>query len=530
VSVDPILIHQKLSDRERARKDKFFLATDVLGFDHFDAAVHQELLDQFIAYDPSKPWIQQSSQKDCLILWARGHLKTTAIQVAIIQAILNFPDIRILIMQGSVKVTKKLLAAIKSHFTGNAYNSRLRELFPEFCADKLGNSESFTVPCRVKKQLTQATLTVASPRSIKTGEHYDIGFFDDLVNDQNYKKTELLNKTIEDFNMCEPLLLASEGGFRVVTGTRYAFGDLYETIILKNAAGWKISVKTCWTDDGKGIRFPRRQTSSGNWCGFTREQLEAIRAADPGMFASQYENKPVSTAFHGFTDELLQSGLVDPHSVGALSQAVLFIDIASTTTDKSDDSVVLAAKVDGLGRMYVADARGGKWTHTQLALHVIEMAVEHRPLRIMLEKSAAGHGFVELLQLVSRDQGVQLPLEFMKMDVTDKAKQIRILPLADHIRTGRLKFFMGLSCWGKMVEQFCKYTGSRKAHDDYPDTVALMVQNLGAQVLGMTQPTIHTHPFIRAMEERYQEQQRLMRMLDQQREEGQDSCGDGFAC
>src|SRR5690348_17894105 len=69
-----------------------------------------------------------------MVLWPRGHYKTTAVVVAIVKAILNFPNIRILLMQGSVQVTETLLSQVLSHFTGEAWGSRFQELFPEFCA------------------------------------------------------------------------------------------------------------------------------------------------------------------------------------------------------------------------------------------------------------------------------------------------------------------------------------------------------------------------------------------------------------
>ena len=180
----------RLDERERCRTDKQYLS-EVMGYD-FVQSVHRELWDQFPAYDPAKPWAFQSEIKKRLILWSRGHFKTTAVVVEIVQIILNFPDIRILIMQGSKSVTRILLHEIKCHFTGQNSNSRIPELFPEFCADELGNAIEFTVPARKNPGLAQATVTVASPRSIKTGQHYDIGFFDDLVNDQNYRSPKLL--------------------------------------------------------------------------------------------------------------------------------------------------------------------------------------------------------------------------------------------------------------------------------------------------------------------------------------------------
>jgi hypothetical protein len=294
-----------LAERERARKDRMFLACEVLGYD-FTPETHQELFDQ---YPPFKevdiqPWAEQFTNGDVLILWPRGHFKSTAVIVLVIQAILCNPDIRILLMQGTIKVTCGLLAEIRSHFDGSHSRSKLSELFPEFCGDKKvlkASVQKFTTPARVRKQLQQATVTVASPKSIKTGQHYDAGFFDDLVNDNNYRNPELLTKVEEDFGMARPLV--DPGCPRFVSGTRYAFGDLYENIIRRNQQQreltgkneWTISVKTCWVDGKDRVpRFPQYKTKDGRLVGLTREMLEQIERDTPGIFASQYLNYPIA--------------------------------------------------------------------------------------------------------------------------------------------------------------------------------------------------------------------------------------------
>src|SRR5690242_6405398 len=81
-------------ERERAKTDRMYLANEILGYD-FRPETHQELFDQYPPF--TMPW--QFDQRDVLILWARGHFKTTAVMVVlVIQAILVFPDITILIM------------------------------------------------------------------------------------------------------------------------------------------------------------------------------------------------------------------------------------------------------------------------------------------------------------------------------------------------------------------------------------------------------------------------------------------------
>ena len=161
---------QRVADRARCKTDKLFLA-DILGFD-FQESTHRELFDHYIPYDPSKPWAEQSDIKDRMVLWQRGSYKTTSVIVEIIQSIICFPNIRWLIMQGSVAVTRTLLKQILAHFCGEAEGSRFGELFPEFCGTKkalYASTMQFTTPARTKKQLPQATVTVALPQVDQDG-------------------------------------------------------------------------------------------------------------------------------------------------------------------------------------------------------------------------------------------------------------------------------------------------------------------------------------------------------------------------
>jgi predicted phage terminase large subunit-like protein len=516
-------IQKRLTERERARKDKLYLATEILGY-QFQPDVHTTLFNCFIPFDSSKPWREQSSQKDRLILWSRGHFKSTAVVVEVIQAILNFPDIRVLLMQGSLTVTQNLLHEIKSHFLGTAPDSRLREIFPEFCADKLGTANAFTTPARVQKRLQQATVTVASPKSITTGQHYELGCFDDLVHAQNYQSAKKIKRAKDDFYACVPLI--DPGCYRIVTGTRYSFGDLYEELIRNNTNNqWIVSVKDCFSDDGKEVRFPQRTLPDGRIIGFTREQLLQIQREDPGMFASQYLNRPATTGTQLFTEEKMLAAVVSERDSPALSQAFLFVDLASSQAETADDSVILAGKTDHLANMYVVDGIGGQWNPTQLAMQIILMSLKHRPLRVMIEKTASSAYFVEYLKVLCRDKGIVLPLDFIPVSNTKDAKNIRISSLEGHIRSKRLRFFAGLECWDKMLQQFVEFPRGRNGHDDYADTVALMAQVFGGQHVPVTPLSQMRHPLLAAIE-RQSEQQTF---ITPKAEYVPDSMGDDFS-
>ena len=465
----------KTAIRERCRTDKMYLANEVLKYD-FQPDVHKDLFENYISYDNALPWIEQSEIKNRLVLWSRGFYKTTSIVVEIIQAILNFPDIRILLMQGSVTNTKTLLREIKSHFDGTNFRSTFKDVFPEFCVldDKMGTAMYFVVPNRTRT-IKDPTVMVASPRTVKAGQHYEAGFFDDLINEQNFRNPRLIQKAIGDFNLYTPLI--DPGGFRFVTGTRYAFGDLYEWIQRQNTVSgdWSITVRPCWHDEGGALvsNFPPRKLNDNRIVGISVEQLLKIQQEDPEMFAAQYLNQPISVSSHLFPEELILSH-VKANDV-QLGPPVLFVDLAASKKDDRDHSVVLCGRQDSMGRLYVTDCVGGQWGPLECAKVVIAQALKHRPVSVHTEGTAAGMIFAEFLKAVARDVEVRIPLQLIKVDNRKDAKHFRIVTVSSLLKQNKLFFLAGLPAWDTLFEQFVAYP--RTKHDDYPDTVALMCQH-----------------------------------------------------
>src|SRR5437870_3617043 len=98
---------QKFAVRLKCKTDKLFLS-HMLGYD-FQEDVHSDLFANYLQIDQTKNLYDQDEIKSRLVLWPRGHYKTSSAVVEMVQLILNFPDIRILLMSGTLKNTKNLL-------------------------------------------------------------------------------------------------------------------------------------------------------------------------------------------------------------------------------------------------------------------------------------------------------------------------------------------------------------------------------------------------------------------------------------
>lgn len=435
------------------------------------------------------PLFDLPGAKNRLVLWSRGHFKTSAVVLYIVNLILAYPDIRILLMQATAKNTRGLLREIKSHFDGSNNRSTLAKDFPKWCREvRLGTADGFVSPARQRTHLKEWTVGVASPRSVKAGQHYDAMFADDLVNETNFRSKELQEKAIEDFNHYTPLI--EPGGIKTVTGTRYSFGDLYGHIIRTDAERreWEISVKTCWKDGDfrNGVLFPQVKTEDNRTIGFTTELLERIQKDDPATFSCQYLNQPLIAGQQLFTEPLLM-GAVRPRDIRVeVGPAILFVDLhgggQNTSSSDLDKSVCLCGRQDVNGNKYVCDIKSGHNSPMQLAHIILDMALQYRPLKACIEGTAAGNYFVEYLRVIANEKGIALPVETIKVRNNKDAKKLRISALEGPLKAGKLFFLANLPGWTDIVEQFTTFPRGR--HDDEIDTISLMNQYYDSQSQG----------------------------------------------
>jgi predicted phage terminase large subunit-like protein len=476
--------------RSRAKRDKFYLSK-LLGYD-FCEDVQTDLFDQYVPFDGGKSLFDQHHIKDRLTLWSRGFFKTTSIIVEAVQLILCFPDVSIMLMQSTQKNTKGLLKEVKSHFDGSNPNSKLDSLFPEFCLPKLGTATDFTVPARTRTR-KDPTVFIASPKSVKAGLHPDVGFFDDLVNEVNYKNPELMKQVIDDFALYVPLI--NPGGYRYVTGTRYTFGDLYEHIMRTNEGQWQITRRDCWVrkpDGSKESLFPPRRLPDGRTIGISVEMLLAIQKKDPEMFAAQYENQPIASGRQLFPESLILGAVRAKNPNLEAGPAVLFVDLASSLDADADKSVVVCGR-QVQGCPTVCDLRSGQWSTLQIAQTIIEMALLHRPLKVLIEGSQGSSYFIDYLRMIAKDKGIFLSIEPIKVSNQKAAKHLRISAIEGAIKTNRLRFLAGLPQWAEVVQQFTRYPKDR--HDDAIDTIGLMVQFYSGQIALYQAPVPSNLPF-----------------------------------
>jgi hypothetical protein len=502
--------------REQAKYDPMFLACKILGWD-FQENPHRKLFSELLQIKPDTHLFDLDKEvKKRLVLWPRGTFKTTAVAVLIVQLIVNYPDIRVLIMEGSKELARRQLARIKKIFE---QHKKFAYFFPEFCTTgKLGDQEEFSVPNQSpERPFAEPTVAISTAKSVKAGSHFDVICIDDLVNEQNYKSVKALEKCWQEYKDIGPLLEPS--GFLICTGTRYSFNDAWERIQeaaaaevkARGASVWKISIRTCWVrwckcghadtvhnkdknyknppcvecdcksfkDTGKrDLLFPQVTLPDGRTVGHTVAFLTSeLSEKGREFFACQFENNPIAEGSQVFTPELINkqtlyhlNQLPNPQT----SPCFLVGDLSYAGEDHRDKTVIYVCYLHQ-GQIFVTHCISGKFDTEGVAVALMNAVMIYRPRVIYLERFLGFEAYQAYFESFARDKNIQrFPTEWIKMSNTEGAKSIRIRGIQGPLSKGRLWLFAGMDDYDELKTQLLRFPKLGR-HDDHADCIGLVV-------------------------------------------------------
>ena len=454
-----------------ARTDLFWFSKEILGYD-LVPSVHQPLCDFFAQKNPARSFINQDSQKQRLILDPRGHFKTSLVICDMIQWIINFPNIRWLVMSGTHSLVSRILQEAKSHFQ---FNERFRSLFPEYCPQDnvkdFGRQDSFTVPCRTNWKLREPTLSTSTVDSVKAGSHFDGGSFDDLVHEKNVGNRDQIAKTKEAFHYTTPLI--DPGGYRQMTGTCYNHSDLYADA--RENSDWLTHIRPCWKErvdqNGKttyDLLFPER---------FPLRVLKAIQKENPALFSCQYLNQPVMGGAQQFSEALLNSCFIPRLDFPKESRLYITWDFAFSQKTQADYSVGAVGMFAPDGCLYILDIIRGRFSPEQLANAVVLTACKYHVTALGIENSAGSRLLEPALQYGFRRMNRHVRIDWLKVPRSNKIE--RIVVLQPRMTSGRLKILDTIPYRKEMVQEFTRL--GKFGHDDIADAISLLEQYAGKQ-------------------------------------------------
>lgn len=231
--------------QDLCRTDLEFLYREICGYTRFNKELHGNYSgDPDRGVPPGLAWYMANSGPRKLILIPRNHLKSTVITIVwSIQQILKNFDIRICINNAKYDTARDFVQAIQAHLD---VGSKLEQIFGSFKSPRLTwNRDSFTIAQRSLPR-AQPTVMAASIDSILNGKHFDLIINDDLVEPNNVKTKEQLQKVIDFHKDCFNQI--DKGGTIVDIGTRWAAQDLYGHIL--NTSCQSINGKSIPKEEG----------------------------------------------------------------------------------------------------------------------------------------------------------------------------------------------------------------------------------------------------------------------------------------
>jgi predicted phage terminase large subunit-like protein len=439
-------------------------------------------------------WARQSPYKRNLFLLSRDHLKSSLLTIARnVQRILQNPQIRILLASDKAESAEGHLAEIKGHLA----NPLLVWLFPEILFDDPYRDapewSKSAITVRRKHETREATIETIGVEGASTGKHYDHGTFDDLVDEQNCRTRDLLEKTIHWYQTSQSLF--EPNATQDIVGTPWEFGDLYDWMVQQKIAGnFKVGIyrRPCWQvrepgvlrlDGRGGIAEDDFVLDKGGLLvpafgeKHTRESLEERQKINPRIFAAQWLLRPVDDSSSVFPRKL---AVIKPRSefppVSDL-WTVMCVDPAISTKEWADYSAIAVLGFASDGFVYCLDLRRGKWPESQLVDEVFN-AYQRTPNISCIGFEAVGFQklYFREFQRASETRGQFLPLTRLERD-TKVGKNVRIRSLEPLWTSQSLVFASDLPALDDFLAEAERFRPWKESlHDDMLDALADCLQ------------------------------------------------------
>jgi hypothetical protein len=409
--------------REKGKKDLFFFAKGILGFDWFVARIHLPICLQ----------LEDSNNTRFRCLLPRGWLKTTLCScVYPLWRAINNADVRILIVLNTYKNACAKLSRITKLLRSCVL---LRTLYPEILPDDdcTWTTDRIIIPRKIAAD--EGTFDVAGTRTQITGRHYDVIIEDDTVAPElDDMSTECLCPQKDDVDqaigfhrLLMPLLVEPIKSQILVVGTRWFQLDLHSWI-RDNEPYYRSYERSALETDGHADEngtptYPER---------FDRNVLDQLKTSlGPYMFSCLFLNMPLNPETMTFQQEWIQ--FYDQQPLDLVTY--ITVDPAGDPENnkgKTDWNVVLCAgKCISTGRVYVLDYRRFQGSPGKLIDSIFDLVRMYHPVVVGVEKEGYQQSLKYWTEERQRKEGLFFNVELYTTGNVIKDDRIRGLqPLA----------------------------------------------------------------------------------------------------
>jgi len=394
-----------------------------------------------------------------LLLWPRGHGKTTSIILYILWLIGNYHDIHINIVTKTASLAEEILTAIITQIESDP---QYREIFGDLKPHqpkKWTNREVIVDRQEISKNPTLKATGLMGPI---TGGRSDLIVCDDIIDEENIRTRLQLEKVDTWFNKILIPTLYPWGGI-IVIGTRWSYADIYASLLEK----WPHDIKQAILNEKK---------QEALWPEYWSYEKLKERHNEIGtiFFNCQYQNDPT-----GMEGSLLKSDWLHSYDAEPSKDIIKYAGV-DPALGEGDLQAIATVGYDRIKKQgYLIDVWSDKADFPLFLRKLRQLHATHNYAKIYLESNA----FQKVLTFIPEfRQG--LP---MSPTVTDTNKERRFIAMSSHFEAKRILVNPFVNnrkheFWTEWV-QF-----PRGQYDDALDSVEIATRN----VIGQPEPWVAT--------------------------------------
>jgi predicted phage terminase large subunit-like protein len=415
--------------------------------------LHRELWEEFCCDDPK---VADAAP--------RGHAKSTAItHAAILAAMLFRCKSFCLLVSDTEAQAVEFLSDIKSELVEN---TTLRE---KFGIKKVLKDTETNVICQFKDGEVFRITAKGSMQKVRglkwRGRRPDLIVGDDLENDEIVMNPERREKFRRWF-MNALIPCGSDTCSIRIVGTILHMDSMLQRLL--EDPTWRTKVYQAHNPDFSEILWPEQ---------YPRERLEAIRAgyaaqSNPEGYAQEYLNKPIAIENAFFNpDYFFDFDRDDDKALLPNMEYFAAADFAISEKERADYTAIVVCGVDPDGKVYVVDARRGKWDADAIIAELIAVQKMWQPNIFTFETAKIDKAIGPFLdrEMLRR----RVFLNIVKMTPT-QSKTMRARSIQAMHKSGSIRYDKSASWYPDFETELLTVadSGPRGKHDDYLDAFA----------------------------------------------------------
>ena len=464
-------------------------------------------------------WAMEHQNENRLLLWPRDHGKSRYAAFYAAWEIVRDPSTTIIYASATAEKAEEQLRFIKTILD----NKITRRYFPELLALEEGKREAWNKtyivvdhPYRKTEGVVDSTLMTCGLEKTITGKHCKRLILDDIVVPEN--NTEVGRRDVNSWAAQAASIMSADSSMFVV-GTRYHPKDAYQIMMdmsydnpEENEEGELITSEVPMFQvmmdnveyDGEFL-WPRQQRNDGKYFGFNPTVLAKKRAVyeatgEITQFYAQYYNDPNDKSTAPISRDLFKYYKKEEVEYVAGLWTVMgrpvwmyaAIDMAASTKDSADYTVITVGAIDEDGNRYVVDIDRFKSSKTSEILQHIRNMYERFMFKKLRIEAVAGFRLVAQ-DLADRltEMGIRIPID-LYIPPNAQGKFARVNGILEPLyQTGAIYHYRGGNC--QILED--ELVSVNPSHDDTKDSWAMCIDLMVKPIQKRNKPSSNVLKF-----------------------------------